>query len=72
MPQEGWAGLRELFLASVVEVVERRLRDGSTFRVIKNFVDPETLELRLRRLGWDCAIRRDGSDWVYGEARLAR
>jgi hypothetical protein len=54
------------------EVVERRLRDGSTFRVIKNFVDPEELELRLRRLGWDCAIRRDGSDWIYGEARLAR
>ena len=47
-------------------------RDGSTFRVIKNFVDPQELELRLRRLGWDCAIRRDGSDWVYGEARLAR
>jgi len=23
-------------------------------------------------LGWECAIRRDGSDWVYGEARLAR
>ena len=54
------------------EVVERRLRDGSTFRVIKNFVDPGRLELRLRRLGWDCAIRRDGGDWVYGEARLAR
>ncbi len=50
------------------EVIERRLRDGSTFRVIKNFVDPQELELRLRRLGWDGTIRRDGSDWVYGEA----
>jgi hypothetical protein len=39
------------------------------FRVIKNFVDPE--ELRLRRLGWDCAIRRDGGRWIYGQARLA-
>jgi len=39
--------------------------------VIKNFVEPEELELRLRRLGWDCAIHRDGSDWVRGEARLA-
>jgi hypothetical protein len=54
------------------EVVERRLRDGSTFRVIKNFVDPAELEFRLRQLGWDWAIRRDGGDWVYGEARLAR
>jgi hypothetical protein len=36
------------------------------------FVDPAELELRLRGLGWDCVIRRDTSDWVYGEARLAR
>lgn len=49
----------------------RRLNDGSTFHVVKNFVDPEQLERRLRRLGWDCAIRRDGSDWVCGEARPA-
>lgn len=63
---------KEAYVADRDEVVERRLRDGSTFRVIKNFVDPERLELRLRRLGWDCTIRRDGSDWVCGEARLAR
>jgi hypothetical protein len=54
------------------EVVERQLHDGSTFRVIKNFVDPHELELSLRRLGWECTIHRDGSDWVYGEARPAR
>ena len=63
---------KEAYVAGRDEVVERRLRDGGTFRVIKNFVDPERLELRLRRLGWDCSIRRDGSDWVCGEARLAR
>jgi 2-polyprenyl-3-methyl-5-hydroxy-6-metoxy-1,4-benzoquinol methylase len=63
---------KEAYVAGRDEVIERRLRDGSTFRVIKNFVDPQELELRLRRLGWDCTIRRDGSDWVYGEARLAR
>ena len=60
---------KEAYVAD--EVVERRLVDGSTFRVIKNFVDPGELELRLGRLGWDCVIRRDGSDLVYGEARLA-
>ena len=54
------------------EVVERQLGDGSTFRVIKNFVDPGELELRLGRLGWDCVIRRVSSRWVCGEARLAR
>jgi hypothetical protein len=63
---------KEDYLAGRDDVVKRRLHDGSTFRVIKNFVDPQELELRLRRLGWDCAIRRDGRDWVYCEARLAR
>jgi demethylmenaquinone methyltransferase/2-methoxy-6-polyprenyl-1,4-benzoquinol methylase len=54
------------------EIVERRLNDGRTFRVIKNFVDPPELERRLAQLGWDCTIRRDGHDWVRGEARPAR
>jgi len=63
---------KEAYVAGQDEVVERRLRDGGTFRVIKNFVHPERLELRLRRLGWDCEVRRDGRDWVRGEARPAR
>jgi len=63
---------KETYVAGRDEVVERRLCDGSTFRVIKNFVDPQELELRLRRRGWDCVIRRDGSDLVYGQARLAK
>ena len=63
---------KEAYVAGRDEIVERRLRDGGTFRVIKNFVHPERLELRLRRLGWDCEVRRDGRDWVRGEARPAR
>jgi demethylmenaquinone methyltransferase/2-methoxy-6-polyprenyl-1,4-benzoquinol methylase len=63
---------KEAYVPGRDEIVERRLNDGSTFRVVKNFVDPDRLELRLRRLGWDCTIRRDGRDWVCGEARLAR
>ena len=42
---------KEAYVAGRDEVVERRLRDGSTFRVVKNFVDPQELEFRLRRLG---------------------
>ncbi len=63
---------KETYVAGRDELVERQLLDGSTFRLIKNFVDPERLELGLRRLGWEAAIRRDGSDWVCGEAHLAR
>ena len=52
--------------------MERRLNDGRRFRVVKNFVNPGDLEHRLGRLGWDCVVGRDGSDWVRGEARPAR
>lgn len=62
---------KESYLPGADEIVERQLQDGSTYRVVKNFVDPEQLERRLRGLGWECRIRRDGSDWVWvcGEAR---
>lgn len=63
---------KEAYVTGQDEVIERRLIDGSTFRVVKNFVEPEDLELRLRRIGWDCAIRRVSSRWVSGEARPAR
>ncbi len=60
---------KENYLASEPEIVERRLRDGSTFRVVKNFIDPDQLVSRLRHLGWECTIHRDGNDWVHGEVR---
>jgi 2-polyprenyl-3-methyl-5-hydroxy-6-metoxy-1,4-benzoquinol methylase len=63
---------KEAYVAGRDEVVERELRDGEKFRIIKNFVDPEWLEGRLREMGWDCEIRRDGSDWICGEARRRR
>jgi 2-polyprenyl-3-methyl-5-hydroxy-6-metoxy-1,4-benzoquinol methylase len=60
---------KETYLPGEDEVVERRLTDGSTYRIVKNFVDPDDVERRLRTIGWDCRIREDGDDWVWGEAR---
>jgi 2-polyprenyl-3-methyl-5-hydroxy-6-metoxy-1,4-benzoquinol methylase len=62
---------KETYLPGGDEVVQRELQDGSRYRIVKNFVDPERLERRLRELGWECRIRRDDSDWVWvcGEAR---
>jgi SAM-dependent methyltransferase len=62
---------KENYLPGEDEIVERQLRDGSRFRIVKNFVDPEQLERRLRELGWECRTRRDDGDWVWvcGEAR---
>jgi 2-polyprenyl-3-methyl-5-hydroxy-6-metoxy-1,4-benzoquinol methylase len=62
---------KEKYLPGGDEIVERHLEDGSRFRIIKNFVDPEQVERRLRELGWECRIRRDIDNWVWvcGEAR---
>jgi SAM-dependent methyltransferase len=61
---------KETYLPGRDEIVERRLNDGRTFRIVKNFVEPDRLERRLRELGWHCAIRREGDDWVSGEAHV--
>jgi demethylmenaquinone methyltransferase/2-methoxy-6-polyprenyl-1,4-benzoquinol methylase len=60
---------KEAYVEGQPEIVERRLSDGSTFRIGKNFLDPDTLELELHRLGWDGTVHRDDRDWVWGEAR---
>jgi len=62
---------KESYVAEDDEIVERELQDGTTYRIVKNFVDPEELERRLRDLGWACTIRRDDDHWVWvcGAAR---
>jgi SAM-dependent methyltransferase len=63
---------KERYVEGCDEIVERRLADGRVFSVVKNFVEPQRLAAELGRLGWDCTVRRDGVDWVYGDARPAR
>jgi demethylmenaquinone methyltransferase/2-methoxy-6-polyprenyl-1,4-benzoquinol methylase len=63
---------KEAYVPGADEIVERRLRDGRKFRIVKNFVDPPALRDRLRDIGWDCQIRRDGGDWIRGQARPVR
>lgn len=60
---------KESYLDDAGEVVTRRLDDGAEFRIVKNFVDPAVLTARLSGLGWRCEVQRDGTDWVYGQAR---
>ena len=62
---------KETYLPGDGEIVQRRLGDGRTFRVVKNFVDPAALTERLRGIGWSCEIRREGADWIRGDARIA-
>lgn len=62
---------KEAYVPGMDEIIERRLNDGRAFRVVKNFIDPEVMQARLREMGWACEIRRDGIDVVRGEARPA-
>lgn len=41
-------------------IVERRLHDGTPFRVVKVPYEPEQLERRLRGLGWDVTVAGSG------------
>jgi demethylmenaquinone methyltransferase/2-methoxy-6-polyprenyl-1,4-benzoquinol methylase len=63
---------KEAYVPGADEIVERRLRDGTRYRIVKNFVEPQVLQDRLRGMGWDCQVHRDGTDWIRGEARPAR
>lgn len=50
----------EFIEGSDVPLAIRRLRDGSTHRVVKIFWEPDALESRLRELGWAVTIQRLG------------
>lgn len=62
---------KERYVEGREEIVERTLSDGSTYRIVKNFIDPDAMAQSLNRLGWTATLRRDGPDWVLGEARRA-
>lgn len=47
-------------------VVERKLNDGQTFRIVKMFHEPKSLEERLRRMGWNGIVRSTGEFFYYG------
>ena len=60
---------KETYLEDRTEIVERRLTDGTSFHIVKNFIDPTDVRRRLHDLGWRCTVERVGTDWVRGEAR---
>jgi len=60
---------KEAYAEGSDEIIHRRLADGSEYRLVKVFIHPGQLSARLHQLGWQTHIRRDGSDWVIGEAR---
>jgi SAM-dependent methyltransferase len=50
-------------------VVERRLNDGRTYKIVKVFRDPPELEARLKNAGWQAQVRATPNFFLYGTAR---
>jgi ubiquinone/menaquinone biosynthesis C-methylase UbiE len=48
----------------------RRLADGSEYRIVKHFYEPESLQCRLAELGWSVEVRSTPTFFIYGEGRM--
>jgi SAM-dependent methyltransferase len=53
------------------DVTERKLRDGSTYNVVKRYWDPSRLAAELGSLGWDARVGETTWAFVYGDAARA-
>lgn len=54
-------------------VVSRKLNDGSEYRIVKLFYEPEALAARLAGLGWSSELHRTANYFIFGHAqKLAR
>lgn len=47
-------------------VVERKLKDGRTYHIVKLFYEPEQLLGRLNQMGWTGNVERTGQFFYYG------
>jgi demethylmenaquinone methyltransferase/2-methoxy-6-polyprenyl-1,4-benzoquinol methylase len=61
-------GSREAFVGDSGEIVERRLSDGSSHRVVRVFWDPPELQERLTGMGWRAQVRAVSQKWMVGQA----
>ena len=46
--------------------LERKLNNGSVFRIVKIFYEPRELERRLRSVGWNGTVSATGRFFLYG------
>lgn len=49
----------------------RRLADGSEYRIIKRFYEPEPLRQRLAELGWKLEVKTSSTFFIYGYGCVA-
>ena len=59
------AAYEQPILGAAAPTVERPLKNGTRYRTIKVFYDPDELRERLARFGWDTRIHRVGWRFFY-------
>jgi trans-aconitate methyltransferase len=59
----------ELIEGPSSSVIQRRIPDGTAFRIVKVPHDPETLERQLRQLGWDIKVTPTAGPFYWGTGR---
>lgn len=48
----------------------RRLADGSEYRIVKHFYEPQSLQRRLAALGWTVEVHSTPTFFIYGGGHL--
>jgi SAM-dependent methyltransferase len=61
----------ELIEGRTSPVIRRRLLDGTPFRAVKVPHTPETLEERLRELGWEIEVHHTSGPFFWGAGQRA-
>ncbi len=67
---DGYREPHELVYGDDSAVIERKLNDGSAYRVVKVPLEPASLEARLRRMGWDIVVRATSGPFLWGAGTL--
>jgi demethylmenaquinone methyltransferase/2-methoxy-6-polyprenyl-1,4-benzoquinol methylase len=63
---DGFRSERELIEGEDSSTIQRRLRDGTAYRAVKVPHRAESLQRRLRELGWDIEVRQLHGPFFFG------
>jgi SAM-dependent methyltransferase len=67
---DGYRHPDELVYGAGSPIIERKLNDGSAYRIVKVPLEPASLEARLRWMGWDMAVRATTGPFLWGAGAL--
>ena len=56
----------ELIEGPASSTIQRRIPDGTAYRIVKVPHEPADLERRLRELGWDVTVRPTAGPFFWG------